>query len=99
MARELALAGPPSSERDAKKKVTAAVKSVARKLGNTATVCRECYIHPAIPEAYRAGTFPHACHRYYRPRGGNGLSADERFMLRVLEAASASPEGETTHAH
>ena len=33
------------------------VKQVAKQLGNTPTVCRKCYIHPAVLESYLAGTF------------------------------------------
>lgn len=33
-----------------------AIESVARKLGNTKAVCRKCYIHPAIIEAYSDGS-------------------------------------------
>ena len=38
-----------------KKNVVSAVKRVARRLGNTPAVCRRCYVHPAIFEAYSAG--------------------------------------------
>jgi DNA topoisomerase I len=32
-----------------------APRSSAPRLGNTPTVCRKCYIHPAILKAYRDG--------------------------------------------
>lgn len=38
-----------------KKAIAQAIEGVARQLGNTATVCRKCYIHPAVIEAYQAG--------------------------------------------
>ena len=31
------------------------VKQVAKQLGNTPTVCRKCYIHPAVLESYLSG--------------------------------------------
>ncbi len=34
------------------KNVVAAIDSVAKKLGNTKTVCRNCYIHPEIISSY-----------------------------------------------
>ena len=40
----------------AKKNVVTAIEAVARLLGNTVTICRKCYIHPAIPTSYLAGT-------------------------------------------
>ncbi|MFN2446414.1 MAG: DNA topoisomerase IB [Vicinamibacterales bacterium] len=39
-----------------KKNIVAAVESVARRLGNTRAVCRRCYVHPAVFDAYLDGT-------------------------------------------
>ena len=39
-----------------KKAITQAIERVAKQLGNTVAVCRKCYIHPAIIEAYQAGS-------------------------------------------
>ena len=36
-----------------------AIELVAKRLGNTKTVCRKCYIHPAVIEAYLAGSLVH----------------------------------------
>lgn len=41
-----------ASPTQAKREVAAAVKQVAERLGNTPAVCRKCYIHPGIVEAY-----------------------------------------------
>jgi DNA topoisomerase-1 len=38
-----------------KKNVVAAIESVAKLLGNTPSVCRKCYVHPAILDSYLAG--------------------------------------------
>ena len=43
------------SEAQAKKNVVRAVETVAAKLGNTKAVCRKCYIHPEILNAYMEG--------------------------------------------
>ena len=40
-----------------KKNVIEAVDAVAKKLGNTRSVCRKCYIHPAILHSYLDGSF------------------------------------------
>jgi DNA topoisomerase-1 len=45
----------PGTEREARKEIVAAVTAVARKLGNTPTICRKCYIHPVILSAYGEG--------------------------------------------
>jgi DNA topoisomerase I len=39
-----------------KSNVVRAVERVARQLGNTPSVCRKCYIHPAVIEAYLDGS-------------------------------------------
>lgn len=44
------------SEAQAKRNVVAAIESVAMKLGNTRSVCRKCYVHPAVLDAYLDGS-------------------------------------------
>lgn len=44
------------SETQAKKNIVRAIESVAEKLGNTPSVCRKCYVHPAVIESYLDGT-------------------------------------------
>ncbi len=55
-ARALCEAGACNSQAEAKRNVVAAIESVARRLGNTTAVCRKCYVHPAVVEAYLEGT-------------------------------------------
>ncbi len=44
------------SETQAKKNIVAAIESVAERLGNTPTICRQCYVHPAILDSYLDGS-------------------------------------------
>ena len=44
------------SEAQAKKNIVRAIESVAEKLGNTPTICRKCYVHPAVIDAYLDGS-------------------------------------------
>jgi len=44
------------SQAEAKKNVLRAVEEVAKRLGNTRSVCRKSYIHPAVLEAYLDGS-------------------------------------------
>lgn len=44
------------SDAQAKKNVVRAIESVAEKLGNTPSICRKCYVHPAVIESYLDGT-------------------------------------------
>lgn len=52
---ELAEIGPAENERTVKRNLVKAVKRVAERLGNTPAVCRSCYIHPAVFDAYERG--------------------------------------------
>ncbi len=54
----IALQGQEAFENksQAKKNVKEAIKAVAKILGNTPTVCRKCYVHPAVLETYLDGT-------------------------------------------
>jgi DNA topoisomerase-1 len=45
-----------TSDTQAKRNIVAAVESVAKRLGNTKAVCRKCYIHPAVFDAYLDGS-------------------------------------------
>ncbi|MEO6238868.1 MAG: DNA topoisomerase IB [Vicinamibacterales bacterium] len=40
----------------AKKNIVSAIEQVAKKLGNTRAVCRKCYVHPAVIDAYLDGS-------------------------------------------
>lgn len=73
------LAWQPESE--AKRHVIAMVKEVARQLGNTATVCRKCYIHPKVLEHFHLGELS----KLPKPRIRKGLKAEEVALAMFLE--------------
>ena len=54
---------------------------MSRLLGNTPAICRKCYIHPAVIEAFMAGRLSRL--RASRPR--QGLRPEESLLLRFLE--------------
>ena len=60
-ARELSRLGGFESETEAKGKLASAIREVAASLGNTPAVCRKCYLHPAIVDAYLQGGVPRGC--------------------------------------
>lgn len=45
------------SQAQAKQNVVRAIENVARRLGNTPSICRKCYVHPAVIESYLEGSF------------------------------------------
>jgi DNA topoisomerase-1 len=70
------------SQAAAKKNVITAVEAVARMLGNTAAICRKCYIHPAIITRYLDGKLA----RTLRVRADSEIS-DHLHELKPEEAA------------
>ena len=70
------------SEAQAKKNIVRAIEAVAKKLGNTPTICRKCYVHPAVIVAYLEGPATPVL----QARAGLTL-ADDIHALRPEEAA------------
>ena len=50
---ELSRLTDADTEREAKHDVVVAIQTVSERLGNTPAVCRKCYVHPALLEAYQ----------------------------------------------
>jgi DNA topoisomerase-1 len=44
------------SETQAKRNIVAAIENVSERLGNTPSVCRKCYVHPAVLDSYLDGS-------------------------------------------
>ena len=80
-AAALVITRPPESDAQADTAVLAAFDVAAEVLGNTRTVCRESYVHPAVPEAFRTGQLAEL---WPRVRGTRWLDRPERLVQRVL---------------
>ncbi|MEM6337983.1 MAG: hypothetical protein AAF752_15535, partial [Bacteroidota bacterium] len=78
---------PPGSDEDAKQAIVDCIKAVARAIGNTPAVCRAYYVHPAILDAYRAGTlaptYTHA-EQHYDASDPHGLDLFETAALAIM---------------
>ncbi|QXC59471.1 DNA topoisomerase IB [Aquihabitans sp. G128] len=81
-AAALAISRPPATEAQADTAVLAAFDVAAEVLGNTRTVCRQSYVHPAVPEAYRSGLL---AERWPHARETKHLTRPERLVQRLLE--------------
>src|SRR5207249_2069431 len=44
-----------ASKKEATMNIKNAIAAAAKLLGNTPTICRKCYVHPAILESYLSG--------------------------------------------
>jgi DNA topoisomerase-1 len=78
MLREFAAFG---SAAEAKRNVVEAIKRVAARLGNTPSVCRKCYVHPAVLECYMEGGLTAA---EVRECEAEALRAEEAALMELL---------------
>jgi DNA topoisomerase-1 len=79
-----------SSDRQRKREVVRAIESVSQRLGNTPSVCRKSYVHPAVPDAYLRQAIADV---YYDDTddGAFTLRPAERFTLALLRSMAANP--------
>ena len=91
-ASALARATPASSATRRKRQVIEVVAGVAARLGNTPAVCRRCYIHPGVVEAFMEGVaMEHGSARLRESR----LSAEEASALALLRRLSRGAAART----
>jgi DNA topoisomerase-1 len=68
--------------RESKERLKHALEAVAKKLGNTVTMCRKCYVNPVVVDAFLAGELREVT---------LGRSGDER--VRLLQLLMRTPAG------
>jgi len=80
-----------ASDTEAKKNIVQAIKQVARQLGNTPSVCRKCYVHPAILESYLKGVLRRSAKRSHSKSedGLHALRQEEAALMRLLRNGSS----------
>lgn len=86
-ALHLAEIGKPDDEKQLKKNIVRAIREVAEQLGNTPTVCRASYVHPAVIKAYEKGVTiddfrPRSVRRIRRIE--TDYEPEERALLKLL---------------
>jgi DNA topoisomerase-1 len=78
---------PCETATQARKNIVRAIEAVAVKLGNTPSICRKCYVHPAIIEAYLEGQTLELLTEHAGEEAGEslqGLHPDETTVLVFL---------------
>jgi DNA topoisomerase I len=75
------------SPTEAKRNVVQAIKAVAKQLGNTPSVCRKCYVHPAVLDCYMNRVLPPSLRKRARRTisGAFGLHGEELTLMRLLQ--------------
>jgi DNA topoisomerase I len=78
----------------ARRNVVRAIESVASRLGNTPSVCRKCYVHPAILEAYLDGSMVETLRQRAEEEMADvrHLKPEEAAVLALLQRRLASGE-------
>jgi DNA topoisomerase-1 len=77
-----------NSQAQAKRNLVKAIEAVAKRLGNTRAVCRKCYIHPAVFDAYLDGSLLETLAERAKldlRRGLDRLPAEEAAVLLLLQ--------------
>jgi DNA topoisomerase-1 len=75
---------PFTTETEAKKNVVQAIAQVASRLGNTASVCRKCYVHPEVLQAYLEGRIAGLENKGHTSRRLQPLEDEERLLVALL---------------
>lgn len=70
----------------ARRNLVETVKDVSQQLGNTPAVCRQCYIHPEVLEAFTSGELA----RLPKARKRKWMSSEEVTLLNFLKARCAA---------
>ncbi|WP_295685007.1 DNA topoisomerase IB [uncultured Nevskia sp.] len=77
--------GKSADEVPTVRRVVEVIKDIAAGLGNTPAVCRKCYVHPAVLDAYLEGRLGSAIPT--KPK--RGLKVDEAAFLQFINALSS----------
>ncbi|MES2711627.1 MAG: DNA topoisomerase IB [Pseudomonadota bacterium] len=87
------LAMPKAESQSARKRqLNEAIKATAARLGNTPTICRKCYIHPAVQEAFLEDSLS----LRLTPANDDpyALRPEEAAVLRFLRRGARRPNSE-----
>jgi DNA topoisomerase-1 len=81
------------TQTERKQRLTAVIKDVAQRLGNTPAVCRKCYVHPDVLDAYMELG---ALHTPQKMRHTEGLLPQELFVLALLQERAKDADSDKT---
>jgi DNA topoisomerase-1 len=92
----LSAASEFETRKQAKANIKNAIEAVAKILGNTPAICRQCYIHPAVLEAYLNGNSingfkPNTQEEFEKQ--GIDLTSAQAAVLKFLQSSSSGKSG------
>jgi DNA topoisomerase I len=80
------------SQTQAKRNVVQAIKDVAKRLGNTPSVCRKCYVHPVVLDSYLSGAMMKRVEQRIEAddnQAPHELRHEEKALLQLLKGRLA----------
>ena len=83
------------SVKQAKQNIVDAIREVAHRLGNSAAICRKCYVHPEVIDAYLDGTLVDTLKQRAEEqltRSLRALRPEEAAVLGLLQQRLAAEE-------
>jgi DNA topoisomerase I len=86
-ARALVDTEPADTATAAKARIVTMIADVAKQLGNTPAICRKCYVHPAVIQAYQDENAFDRWQRAQKGAGVAGLDKEEATLLRFLKTS------------
>ena len=86
---------PAETKKELRSQVIRTIEQVAARLGNTVAICRKCYVHPAVIDAFLAGQVVPAsapAQHVVPETPEHGLSAEEHATLAFLRDQQGSAD-------
>jgi DNA topoisomerase-1 len=90
---------PIVSKVRARRNIVRAIETVARRLGNTPTVCKKCYVHPVILESYLDGSLVTVLRKNTEREMRNSLKRlqpEEAAVVALLQQRLKATQGSKT---
>ncbi|HZO84309.1 MAG TPA: DNA topoisomerase IB [Verrucomicrobiae bacterium] len=87
------------SQTQAKKNVLRAIEAVAERLGNTPTICRKCYVHPMVLDAYMEGALLQTVRQRAQEQWNSSMTKlrpEEAAVLALLQKRLAQSRNGST---
>jgi DNA topoisomerase I len=97
-ARHLAEMDRPATRAEGKRQLTAMLREVSGVLANTPTVCRKCYVHPAVIEGYLDGSLSNVWRKQGVEWRRGKRDPYESLLLRMLENQTRSSNASDTRS-
>jgi len=86
------------SQTQAKKNVVRAIEAVSEQLGNTPSICRKCYVHPAVIDTYLDGSLAHTLKQRVEQEMADSLHelpSEEAAVMGLLQQHLAQAEAQS----